>query len=103
MPRVLKSTDAEHDLLALYLYVGREDRSPEGAERLLRAIDEKCKLYATNPLLGTERPDLGENLRIFPCGTKSNPHEWVVIYRPIDDGIEIVRVFRGSRDFPRLF
>jgi plasmid stabilization system protein ParE len=91
------------DLLQIQLYIGRADRSPEGAERLLRAIDAKCKLFATQPHMGTPRPDLGENLRIFPCGTKANPREWVVVVRPIENGIEVVRVFRGGQEFARLF
>jgi plasmid stabilization system protein ParE len=28
---------------------------------------------------------------------------WVIIFRPAPDGIEIMRVLDGSRDFPRLF
>ncbi len=103
MPLVKKSSAAEADLLGIHLYIGREDRSPEGADRLLRAIDAKCKLYAAQPLMGTARQDLGENIRTFSCGTKPNPREWVVVYRPIEDGIEVVRVFRGKQDYPHLF
>ena len=103
MPTVKRSSDAETDLLSIYLYIGREKRSPTAAERLLRAIEEKCFEYAGQPLMGTSRPDLGQGIRVFPCGTKSNQREWVVVYRPIDDGIEIVRVFRGKQDYPNLF
>ena len=103
MPVVKKSSAAENDLLEVYLFVGREKRNPAAAEKLLKAIEEKCTTYASQPLMGSSRPDLGEGIRIFTCGTKSNPREWVVIYRPIQNGIEIVRVFRGKQDYPNLF
>jgi len=102
MPDVKKSSAAENDLLEIYLYLGREKRSPSAAEKLLSAIEDKCLAYASQPLMGSSRSDLGEGIRVFSCGTKSNPREWVVIYRPIADGIEIVRVFRGKQDYPNL-
>ena len=102
MPTVKRSADAEADLLNIYLYIGREKHSPATASRLLRAIEEKCFEYAGQPLMGTSRPDLGQGIRVFPCGTKSDPRDWVVVYRPIDGGIEIVRVFRGKQDYPNL-
>jgi plasmid stabilization system protein ParE len=40
---------------------------------------------------------LGEDVRIFTHG------RYVVVYRPLDDGIDMLRVFRGEQDFPRLF
>lgn len=42
MPTVRKSSSAEEDLLNIYLYIGRQNRSPVAAERLLVSIDEKC-------------------------------------------------------------
>lgn len=103
MPTVRKSAAAENDLLEIYLYVGRENSSPVAAEKLLLAIDKKCHVYAAHPEMGSARSDLGEGIRIFPCGTKTNPREWIVIYRPIDGGIELLRVFRGKQDYPNLF
>jgi len=28
---------------------------------------------------------------------------WVVVFRPIDNGIEVMRILDGSRDFSRIF
>ena len=44
--------------------------------KTLAAIDDKCQGYAAQPEMGTSRPDLEKGIRIFPCGTKSNPREW---------------------------
>jgi plasmid stabilization system protein ParE len=48
-------------------------------------------------VIGTARPDLGELHRIF------THKRWVIIFRPIAGGIEVLRVLDGSRDYPRLF
>ena len=90
MPRVVWDQDAEQDSRDIAHYIGVECQSPQGARNLLRAIREKCELYA---------PDL----RIFSCGTQSNPRRYVVLYLPSGDGIQVVRVFEGHRDYPALF
>ncbi|MCH8044662.1 MAG: type II toxin-antitoxin system RelE/ParE family toxin [Planctomycetes bacterium] len=103
MPRVVWDQDAEQDLRDIAHYIGVECQSPQGARNLLRAIREKCELYAAQPELGTACPDLAPDLRIFSCGTQSNPRRYVVLYLPAGDGIQVVRVFEGHRDYPALF
>ncbi|PHS15257.1 MAG: plasmid stabilization protein [Blastopirellula sp.] len=102
MPLVDISSAAEADLYEIAFYIGHKDRSPQGAERLLQAIEESCALHAQQPLMGTARPDIGDGIRLFSCGTKSNPNGWIVIYRPIENGIELVRVFRGSQNYTKI-
>jgi toxin ParE1/3/4 len=46
---------------------------------------------------GRERPELAPRLRSFPAG------RYVLFYRPIGGGIEIVRVLHGSRDIDSIF
>ncbi len=48
--------------------------------------------------MGDPRDDLGPGLRSFPF--RKN---YVVIYRPLDDGIDMLRVFHTAHDYPRLF
>ena len=47
--------------------------------------------------MGDPRPDLGENIRCFPVGN------YVVIYRPLGDGIIVVLVIHGTLDIPTAF
>ncbi|MBW3600206.1 MAG: type II toxin-antitoxin system RelE/ParE family toxin [Planctomycetes bacterium] len=60
-------------------------------------MNAKFQLYASQPRSGQARPDLGEDVRVF------SHSRYVVIYRPLDDGIDVLRVFRGEQDFARLF
>jgi len=102
MPRIIWDEQAEQDIRDYAHFVGMERQSPQGALSLVRAIKEACQLIAQNPFLGEARPELGNGIRIFSCGAKSNPRGYVLVYRPKDEGIEIVRIFRGSRDYPNL-
>ena len=47
--------------------------------------------------MGTARPDLGEDLRVF------SHKRYVIVYRALADGIEVLRVVDGARDYPSLF
>ncbi len=100
MPRVVWDPDAEADLRTIAYYVGVERQSSEGAGRVIDSVREKCELYATQPELGQQRPDLEPGIRIFSVGS------YVVLYFPIEDGIRVVRVvrvFEGHRDYPAVF
>jgi len=102
MPRIIWDEQAGQDLRDYAHYLGIERQSPQGALSLVRAIEDASRMIAQNPLMGEARPELGNELRVFSCGAKSNPRGYVLIYRPKEDGIEVVRVFRGSQDYPNL-
>jgi toxin ParE1/3/4 len=95
MAHVLRTIQAEQDLLEIWGSIAR--RSPAQADRLTEAIDEKCRLVAQFPEMGRSREELA------PGGRSTLAGRYVVLYRAIDDGIEVLRVVHGSRDLPRLF
>lgn len=103
MPVVEVSSAAERDIRELLLYVGHKERSPSGALRLVEALEKAFALHAANPFMGTANPISGKNDRVFSCGTKSNPRGWVVFYQPIQNGIQILRVFRAGQNYSELF
>jgi toxin ParE1/3/4 len=49
------------------------------------------------PKIGRTRDELSSGLRSFPAA------RYIIFYRENRDGIEIVRVLHGARDFPPLF
>ena len=51
---------------------------------------------AENPRIGRSREELAPELRSFSF------LNYVIFYRPIDAGVEIVRVLHGSRDIEGL-
>jgi toxin ParE1/3/4 len=92
---VLRTPRAKLDLLDIWLYIA-EHNAP-AADRLLEKMDEKCNMLAKWPEMGERREDLAPGLRFFSVG------RYVILYRPIDEGIQLVRVLSGARDIAALF
>ena len=61
-----------------------------------RAIDAKCERLARSPMIGRARPELRPDLRSFPFGA------YLILYRAIDDGAEVVRVVHAARNLDDL-
>jgi toxin ParE1/3/4 len=49
------------------------------------------------PEIGKRRFDLAPGLRSLAVGN------YVIFYRPVSEGIQIIRVLHGARDIPSLF
>lgn len=97
MPTLQKSTRARIDLLGIWDYVTRDTGLPDRADHVLDRIEEVCQVLSEYPKAGEKRPELGQSLRTFPADS------FVIVYRPVGDGVEIVRVFHESRDLPAQF
>ena len=89
------SDAARKDLDEIWLYIAEDNI--EAADRFIRALVSRFPLLASRMQLGRERKDLGESLRSHPVGN------YIIFYRSMPSGIEIVRVLHGARDFPPLF
>ncbi len=96
MPIVIQAPSARLDLYELWEQMALT--SPARAEQFVETVNEKFALLAENPYLGRSREDLAPGLRSFPVEKK-----YLIFYRPLEDGIEVARVVRGSRDLPSLF
>jgi len=95
MGTAYRSTLAELDLVQIWLHVADDD--PDAADRLFELIDEACAMLAGQPHAGPAREDLAPGLRFYPVGN------YLVFYTLRDDGITVVRVIHGARDYPREF
>ena len=94
MARVIRTPLARQDLKEIGRHIARESRSRSVALRFLDSFQQRLQLYARQPEMGQRRPDLGAEVRHFSVG------HYVVFYRPIESGIEVLRVIHGSRDIP---
>jgi toxin ParE1/3/4 len=92
---------AETDVEDIYGYIAHRDGRRATAKIVVRGIRQTCDELATafagGSVLGSDRPDLGESHRVF------SHKRWVIVFRPTDDGIEVLRVVDGSRDYGQLF
>jgi toxin ParE1/3/4 len=92
---------ARLDLVDIFRYHARE-AGLRVAERFFDQAEATFTLLAGMPGMGAryehEHPALA-GLRVFPV---SRFKKYLVFYRPGADGIEILRVLHGSRDFHGL-
>ncbi len=95
MPCVFRTRRARLDLLDIWRHVAVDD--PDAADRLLDALDARCARLAEHPHLGPSRDDIRLGLRYLVEG------EYLILYRIVDEGVEIVRVVHARRNLPGLF
>jgi toxin ParE1/3/4 len=89
------SPQATQDLQEIndYLFAG----NPDSADTLLTLINQKLDTLAQFPSMGRRRDELLPSLRSFPVD------DYLIFYRPIAEGIEVVRIVSGYRDLETLF
>jgi toxin ParE1/3/4 len=97
MAAVTWTPAAEEDLERVFEYIAREKESLRAAATVIREIVAKADHYSANPMVAALRPEFGPAIRSFYV------HRYVIIYRPVDQGVEIIRVIHGSRDVFRVF
>ena len=100
MTKVLISREASQDPDLIYDKIAQDN--PAAAQSI---VDEALKLFARlgrNPELGRRRPfpKPFADLRSFTIVRFSN---YVVFYRLREDGVEVVRVLPGARQFEAVF
>ena len=95
MSRFTLLRKAEEDLLGIWTYIAKDN--PQAATLLLRTINGKCRLLAENGKLGPARPDITPDMRYLAVGN------YLILYREVSAGIEVVRVLHGARNLTGLF
>jgi toxin ParE1/3/4 len=73
------------------------ENSLESGDRFFRAFDRKCQQLVAFPNSGKSYAAIRPDLRGLSL------EGYVIFYRVLDNGIEILRVVSGRRDFPSLF
>jgi toxin ParE1/3/4 len=94
LARFRRTARAEDDLIEIWLYIARDNQ--KRADTLLDKIDQACALLAAHPAIGPARPDLAPELRYSTVG------RYLILYREIAGGIEVVRIVHGARHLPDL-
>jgi toxin ParE1/3/4 len=67
--------------------------SLDASDQILAQINQKCRRLAQFPMMGRSRPELGWEIRSFPISP------YLIFYRPIAGGVEIVRVMQKTKNF----
>lgn len=98
--QVHPDADAEIDECFYYL---QEESGLETAFRFVDAVRETFKRLLLMPHIGTVRTFQNPALKDVRMWKVKGFKKYLVFYRPIADGIEILHVVHGSRNYKRLF
>jgi toxin ParE1/3/4 len=101
-PRVVRNPAAVVDIIEVADYIA-QTTSLTAADRFIAATDRTFEQLAAMPGMGTRyEPDdpAYADIRYFPVSKFRN---YLVFYRPLPDGIEVVRVLHGARDIAAIF
>lgn len=95
MKRYVISPAARSDLDEVWQYVAAHNI--RAADQLIDAFLKRFFLLASQPSMGQARPDLAEGVRHSPLGN------YLILYRPSESEIDVLRVIHGARDVPGVF
>ena len=95
MPIIVKRPKAKTDLVEIWDYIA--DDSETRADAFIETIDKKFQALVDEPYLGIARDEIEVDLRSFPVG------RYVIFYRKLTEGIQIIRALHGARDLNIIF
>lgn len=97
MPLAVNQTPrARQDLLGIWDYIAADNEA--AADRLIHRIGRAFDMLADQPHAGRARPELGmADIRSVAVGN------YIVLYVPSADAIDVIRVLEGHRDIPTIF
>lgn len=95
MPKILITPVAKQDLIEIWLYIA--EHNVPAADGFLDTIDQKFRMISHTPQMGRARHELSPHLRSYPAGNN------IIFYRPMENGIQVIRVLSSSRDINLQF
>ena len=66
-------------------------------EKFFKSFNQKCKQLVSFPNSGKNYKEIAPDLKGIALSG------YIIFYRTIDDGVEILRVISGRRDLPVIF
>jgi toxin ParE1/3/4 len=89
MPRIFRTEPSKADVLSIFEYIATDN--PTAAFGWIEKLDEALERLAESPFIGEQVDHLAKGVRRQCLGN------YLIFYKPIDDGIEVRRVLHGAR------
>jgi toxin ParE1/3/4 len=90
VPRVSHTARARRDLIDIWLEVAA--LNPAAARKLYNRLEARVEILKRFPEAGRLRPDINANARVLV------ERPYLILYRIIAGGVQIVRVLHGARN-----
>ena len=100
-PRILRSPEAERDIVEIGLYIA--ETSLTYSDLFLESVETTLIALARMPRVGFTRNFRNPKYADIRIWRVKGFENYLIFYRPITDGIEILRIIHGARDIEILF
>ena len=90
MSQVRQSALARADLIQIWVDIALDNQA--AADRVYDRLEARVKILERFPEAGMARPDIAKDARILV----DSPY--LILYRLVSEGVQIVRVLHGARD-----
>ncbi len=100
MSRVDKRPRAKRDLDEQAFFL--EQNTPGAGFRFFAAAEATFEQLVEMPGMGRRREVSGPGLQGLRSWRIKGFQKWLIFYRPIEDGIEVIRVLHGAQDIGRI-
>lgn len=85
---------------AIVEYMSQDN--PHAARRFVDVLEHSFELFARFPLQSAAFPSDHPELQNLRKGVMTDFRNYLVFYRPLSDGIEVMRVLHGKRDIQTI-
>lgn len=100
MSRIVKRPRAQGDIEDIAVYIGQHN--PKAADRFVDSVEDAMGFLAEMPELGSLCEFEPTHLVDVRSWTLRKFRKYVILYRPLEDGIEVIRVTQGSQELETL-
>ncbi|OGL77124.1 hypothetical protein A3J43_02265 [Candidatus Uhrbacteria bacterium RIFCSPHIGHO2_12_FULL_54_23] len=102
MPRSLLTPQARRDAVEIARYIAADNR--DVANDFLIALQDTCTHFAVMPERGRRygwKHSALKDVRVMRVSKTFGAY--LIFYLPTKDGVRIIRILHGARDFPTMF
>ncbi len=102
MPRIIQRPAARRDLIGHFVFIAGT-ANEETARGFLESAERTFEELAKMPKMGVSRSFRNPNFADVRMWRVKSFEKFLIFYRPVKDGIVVLRVIHGSRDIENLF
>lgn len=94
MARLVRTPQALQDLDDIWFFIAQDNLT--AADAWLDRLLDSVQILTDQPHMGRARTELGKDIRSLPVSA------YMLYYRPIENGVELLRVLHSSRDIDTI-
>jgi toxin ParE1/3/4 len=101
VPKFIFAPCVESELWAIWKFIAQDN--PDAARRVIEAAHATFKNLAVTPGLGRPHKFRNPQLKATRSWRVAGFDNYLIFYRPIPEGVQVLHVYDGARDIEALF